>query len=132
MRNKTRNGTTLVELLVCLVFLATTVGSMCYAIAQAQNVAANAGDRLLVMGAVMDQIEAQRSTALTTALTTGTTTTTKTGVVWTSINLTTAISLVSGYTDLYKVDVTGTWGNSTIPTRNGSIEVITYMRAPHV
>jgi hypothetical protein len=100
---------------------------------QAQVSAMNARERLIVMGMVQDEIDKQRSLARTTALTTGTTTSTQTSSsVYTNIALTDAITLVSGYTDLYQVDITATWGDKTLMLyRTGTIEVITYMRAPH-
>lgn len=129
MRRK--RGTTLVEILVSLVFLSLAIGPMVACVSQAQSAALNAQERYYVLGKVRDVIEAQRANALGALLTTGTTTTTANGI-WTPVTITTTIAGVSGYSDLYSVDVKATWGNATIPNRGGTIEIITYMRGLHV
>ncbi len=132
MRGNRARGFTVIELLASLTFLSLCAGPMVTAISNGEMLALNAQDRALVLGTIMDQIDTKRSTALTTALTTGTTNSTVTvSGVYTTVALTTVISLVSGYSDLYSIDVKGSWGNQTIPNRNGSIEIITYVRAPH-
>lgn len=132
-RRSKKRGTTLVELMACLVFLSLAVYPMLACITGSQTRALNAQDRLLVLGALEDKIETQRGIALTLALTTGTTssTTTPTGLV-SSLTITQTITLVTGYSDLYQVSETGTWGSAVLPWRNGSMTISTYMRAPHV
>jgi hypothetical protein len=90
-------------------------------------------DEMWVEGVVLDQIETERTAALSAALTTGTTTTTKTPTgMSATITLQTIIALVSGYTDLYSVQVTGTWNDVLVNSHSSSIVLTTYMRAPHV
>ncbi len=94
--------------------------------AQTQN-------QMWVEGAVLDQIETERSVALSSALTPGTTvsTVTPTGMP-SSVTLTTVIAKVSGYGDLYSVQVTGSWSNELVNGNTTTVTVTTYMRAPHV
>ena len=132
-RLKKMRGTTLVELLACLVFLSVAVYPMLACISGSQIRSQNAEDRLIVLGMVQDQIEKQRGNALTLALVPGTSTSTTTPASMTTpVTLTTTIALVSGYTDLYSVSASATWGTSVTPWRTGTISLVTYMRAPHV
>ena len=86
-----------------------------------------------VEGVVQDAIETQRATAYSSALTAGTATTTSTPTgMSVTVTVKTVVSLVSGYSDLYSVAVTGTWSDTIINDTTGSISVTTYMRAPHV
>jgi prepilin-type N-terminal cleavage/methylation domain-containing protein len=128
-----RRGFTLIEMLACIVFLGVTVYPILGCITQSQARELNAQDQMTVLGLIQDQIEGQRAIAYTTALTTGTTNTTPTPTGMTAtVTLSRVITLVSGYTDLYQVQVTGTWTNTAVPNRNGSITLTTMMRAPHV
>lgn len=127
-----QSGTTLVELLATLVFLSLCVAPMLAAITSTQSTAASSSDRMLVMAVVADAIESYRGTAETYSLTpSGTSTQVTVAGVYTKVQLNKTVSLVSGYTDLYLVTVTASWGSATMPNRNGSITVSTYMRAPH-
>jgi hypothetical protein len=120
-----------VELMACLVFLSLAVYPMLACISGATARSMNAQERMVVLGLVEDQLESCRSTARTSALTLGTTTTTLTpGTVYTPVIVTKVISAVAGYTDLFQVAVTATWGSATLPNRNGSITLTAYMRAP--
>jgi len=128
-----KRGTTLIELMCCLVFLSLAVYPMLACISGSQIRSQNAEDRMIVLGLVQDQIEKQRGIALTLALTTGTTTSTTTPTSMTTpVTVTTTISLVAGTTDEYLVSVSATWGSAVNPWRNGTISIATYMRAPHV
>lgn len=92
-----------------------------------------AQDQMWVMGEVQDAIETQRATAYSSALTAGTTTTHSTpGGMSVSVTVTTTIALVTGYSDLYSVAVTGTWQDTILNNNTGTITLTTYMRAPHV
>lgn len=133
MKRQRKRGTTLVELMCCLVFLSLAVYPMFACITGSQARAMNAQDRLLAYALVQDKIETQRATALTTALTVGTSSATSTPTTMTTpVTVTTTIALVAGYTDLYSVTVSATWGTPVLPWRNGNISLATYMRAPHV
>src|SRR5579862_3180875 len=104
------HGFTLVELLACLAFLSLAVYPMLSCITWSLKTAQRTQDEMWVEGVVLDQIETERTVALSSALTTGTTSTTKTPTgMSVSITLQTVIALVTGYTDLYSVQVTGTW-----------------------
>jgi len=128
-----KQGTTLIELMCCLVFLSLAVYPMLACISGSQVRSQRAEDRMIALGLVQDQIEKQRGIALTLALTTGTTTTTTTPTSMTTpVTVTTTISLVAGYTDLYLVSVSASWGTAVTPWRVGTLSLATYMRAPHV
>jgi len=128
-----KRGTTLVELLCCLVFLSLAVYPMLACISGSQIRSQNAEDRLIAIGLIQDQIEKQRGNALTLVLVPGTTVTTTTPTSMTTpVTVTTAISTTAGYTDLYTVAVTASWGTPVTPWRNGNVTIATYIRAPHV
>ena len=132
-RKRVKSGFTLVELLCCLAFLSLAVYPMLSCITYSIKSVLRAQDQMMVMGLVQDAIENQRATAYTSALTPGTTSTTSTPTgMLESVTVTTTIALVSGYTDLYSVQVTGTWQDASINGTTGTITVTTYMRAPHV
>ena len=119
--------------MACLVFLSVAIYPMLTCLTQAQADSYNAQERMIVMGLIQDQFETQRTIANGSALTTGTTVSTQNPAgVYTSVSMTTVIALVTGYTDLFSVQVTASWGNATLPNRNGTITLTTYMRAPHV
>lgn len=133
MRRGRTHGFTLVELLACLAFLSLAVYPMLSCITWSLKTALRTQDEMWVEGVVLDQIETERTAALSAALTTGTTTTTKTPTgMSATITLQTIIALVSGYTDLYSVQVTGTWNDVLVNSHSSSIVLTTYMRAPHV
>jgi len=134
MRARTRNrGFTLIELLACLAFLSLAVYPMLSCITWSLKTALRTQDQMWVEGVVLDQIETERTIALSSALTVGTTSTNKTPTgMSVSVTVQTVIALVSGYSDLYSVQVTGTWNDVLMNKNSSSIVLTTYMRAPHV
>ncbi|HEY3780959.1 MAG TPA: type II secretion system protein [Fimbriimonadaceae bacterium] len=132
-KRRKKGGFTLVEMLACLAFLSLAIYPMLTCITWSLKTALQTQDRMWVEGLVQDSIETQRGTALTSALTAGTTTTanTPTGMSCT-VTVKTVIALVSGYTDLYSVTVTGTWTDAVFNKNQSTITLVTYMRAPHV
>jgi len=126
-------GFTLVEMLACLTFLSLSVYPMLSCITYSIKSVLRAQDQMMTMGLVQDAIETQRSNAYSAALTPGTTTTnsTPTGMS-VSVQVTTVITLMTGYSHLYSVAVTGTWQDTITNGTTGTITITTYMEAPHV
>ena len=130
---KEKRGTTLVELLVCLTFLSLTVYPMLSCVTYSIRNSQRSQEQMVVMGLIQDALDTQRATALSSALTAGTTSVNYTPTTTnTQVTVTTTIALVTGYTDLYQVTVTGTWNDATVNFNNSSLVISTYMRAPHV
>ncbi len=133
VRARRRKGFTLIELLACLTFLSLAVYPMLSCITWSIKTALRTQDQMWVEGVVLDKIESERATALSSALTTGTTTSTSTPTGMSAVvTLTTVIALVSGYTDLYSVQVTATWTDALMNGNLSTVTITTYMRAPHV
>lgn len=123
----------MIELLCCLAFLSLAVYPMLSCITWSIKTALRTQNQMWVEGLVLDKIESERAIALTSALTAGTTVTnsTPTGMS-SSVTLTTVIAKVTGYADLYSVQVTGSWNNELVNANTSTVTVTTYMRAPHV
>jgi hypothetical protein len=116
-----------------MAFLSLAVYPMLSCITWSIKTALRTQNQMWVEGAILDKIESERAVALTSALTTGTTTTSSTPTGMSSaVTLVTVIAKVTGYTDLYSVQVTGTWNNELVNGNSSSVTVTTYMRAPHV
>jgi type II secretory pathway pseudopilin PulG len=127
------DGTTLVELLVAVVFIGICVSSIVSCVTNAAARAVYARRRILMLGQARSAIESSRSTARTTALTTGAPIFILSGIAGFTgtATMTKTTTLVSGYTNLYKVNVTINWTEKALGiNRPDSIVMETWMRAP--
>ena len=125
-------GTTLVELLVAVVFIGICVSSIVSCVTNAAARSVYARRRILVLGQARTQIEQCRSTAKTSALTPGTTVLPMaiTGFTGTP-TMTKTITLISGYTNLYKVNISISWTEKSLgANRTDTVVMETWMRAP--
>lgn len=126
-----KRGTTLVEVMVALVFLGICASTLLAAVNRSQITASVAQDRLAAFSLAQAQIQAIRATARTAALSPGITASSATvPTISTQVAVTKTITAVPGYSDLFKVQIQATWGDSSNPTRAGRAVVSTIMRAP--
>lgn len=126
------NGTTLVELLVAVVFIGICVSSIVGSVTNAAARAVYARRRILILGQARNALEQCKATAKKSALTPGTTINiwSPTGFTGTA-TCTQTITLISGYTNLYKVNETVTWTEKALGiNRSDSMVLETWMRAP--
>ena len=124
---------TLVELLVAVVFIGICVSSIISCVTNAAARAVYARRRVILLGYARSAIESTRSSAKASALTTGLTMSVISGVpgFTGSATLSKNITLQSGYTNLYKVNVTINWTEKALGiNRSDSMVLETYMRAP--
>ena len=126
------SGTTLVELLVAVVFIGICVSSIVSCVTNSAARSVYARRRILILGQARSALENSKSTAKTSALTPGTTFSVVSVSGFSgSATLTKTISLVSGYTNLYKVNVSITWTEKALGmNRSDSMTMETWMRAP--
>jgi hypothetical protein len=88
--------------------------------------------RILMLAAARTELEKTKAAGRTLALVVGNTTTPVVATGFTgSATLAKSISLIAGYTNLYKVTVSITWVEKTGgPNRNDSLTLETWMRSP--
>ena len=125
-------ATTLVELLVAVVFIGICVSSIVACVETSNKRDVYARRRILMLAAARASIEKSRSQAKSAALTTGITTASANTAGFTgSAILTKSITLISGYSNLYKVNVAVTWTEPAQGVnRSDSLILETWMRAP--
>jgi type II secretory pathway pseudopilin PulG len=127
------HGTTLVELLVALVFLGLTVSAMLTSIASAQSRADLAKQRAIALGVAEDDLAAARSSANKGVIAPGTTTTTKSIAGMPTLTIKRVVVLAAGFIDLYNVTTTVSFTRSVFRVnRTESIVLATMMRVPDV
>jgi type II secretory pathway pseudopilin PulG len=125
-------GTTLVELLIAVVFLAICTSSILACVWNSQTQGTYANRRSAVLAAIQAQIYTARGQARLGSLTPGATTTpTAVQGLSSSLGVTTTISLWPGYTNLYLVTVSASWTEeSRGVNRSDSLSISTLVRAP--
>ena len=126
------NGTTLVELLVAVVFIGICVSAILSCVTNAAARSVYARRRVLILGQVRTAIEQSRATARTTALAPGNSISVLSIPGFTgSATMTKTTSLVAGYTNQYKVNVTVNWTEKALGiNRSDSMVMEAWMRAP--
>lgn len=120
-------GSSLIELLIAVIFLGIGATTIVSAVSTGATRALYAKHRETALALVQNQIDAVRITSRTSSLTVGTTVTTGgASNIPAGVTVTTTISLVSGYTNLYDVAITATWPEKS---KTDSLKVETYVRA---
>lgn len=123
----------MVELLVAVVFMGICVSSIVASVQTSNKRDVYARRRILMLAQARASIEASRATARTTALTTGITTANPVTAGFSgSASLIKTIALVSGYTNLYRVNIQISWTEPAAQgtDRSDSLILETWMRAP--
>lgn len=126
-------GTTLVELLVAVVFIGICVSPIVTCVTNAAARAVYARRRILMLGQARPAIETSKATARTSALTPGSQVFVLSGIsgFTGTATMTKTITIVAGYTSLYKVNVTINWTEKALGiNRSDSMVMETVMRAP--
>jgi hypothetical protein len=116
-----------------VVFIGICVSSIVNCVTNAAARAVYARRRILMLGQARTAIESCKSTAKTSALTSGTTFFTLSGIsgFTGSATMTRTISLVSGYTNLYRVNISISWSEKALGiNRNDTLVTEAWMRAP--
>jgi Tfp pilus assembly protein PilV len=126
------DGTTLVELLVAVVFIGICVTAIVNSVTNAGSRAVYGRRRILMLSVARAELERAKSTAKTTALTPGTTFFSVNAAGFTGTGTETkTIALISGYTNLYKVTVSIAWTEKALGiNRSDSLALETWVRAP--
>lgn len=123
----------MVELLVAVVFIGICVSSIVNCVQTSNKRDVYARRRILMLAQARASIEASRATARTTALTTGVTVANPVTAGFTgTASLIKTTSLISGYANLYKVNVQISWSEPAAQgdNRSDSLTLETWMRAP--
>lgn len=121
-------GTTLVELLICVIFLGLCAAAMLNAVSAAGRQASIAEEKLLALAVAKNELANAQAAAKTGTIVVGTTTTnpTDTGIKY-PVSVKTVISAVSGYSDLYQVSSQVTWTADTGAALSGQVTLETYV-----
>lgn len=122
------------EVMVAVVFLSLCSAGILQSVTTAQNRASVAQDRLYALTLAQNTLDTVRRTAKTSALTPAITSTSpsNSGLPGT-VTLKQTITAVSGYTNLYSIQVKVTWGSVTLPkNRSSNLTIETILRAPDV
>ena len=121
-------GTTLVELLICVIFLGLCAAAMLNAVGAASRQASVAEEKLLALATAKNQIAQQQAAARDGTLAVGTSTTnpTDTGIRF-PVTVTTTVSAVGGYTDLYQVLTRVSWVSDIGAEHSGAVQLQTYV-----
>lgn len=131
-RGTGRRGTTLAELLVAIAFIGVCAGAILACVTSSSTRSTHAKRRAIVLAQLQSEIEQVRSTAKSSSLTTGTVNTTPAMSGFTgTANMSRSITLVSGYTNLYRVLVQMNWTEQTSSgQRSETLLLETNVRAP--
>jgi Tfp pilus assembly protein PilV len=126
------DGTTLVELLVAVVFIGICVGSIVNCVTNAAARSVYGRRRILMFSVVRSEIERAKASAKSAALTPGTTFFSVSMAGFTGSGTETkTIALISGYTNLYKVNISITWTEKALGiNRSDLMTMETWTRAP--
>lgn len=122
-------GTTLVELMVCVIFLGLCAGAMLNSIGTAGRQSSIAEERILGVTLAKNELDKARAMARANTLVVGTTTTnpTNTGIKY-PVTVTTTVSVAPpGNQDLYLVHAVVSWTSDTTQDHSGSIALDTYV-----
>jgi Tfp pilus assembly protein PilV len=125
-------GTTLVELLVAVVFIGICVSALVACVSAGDKSSTNGRRRILMLAQARTEIEKSRSLARAAALSPSVVSYNAATSGFTgSATLSKQTTLISGYTNLYKVTVTISWVERSYGvSRNDSLTLETWMRAP--
>ncbi len=128
IRISSRAGTTLVELMVCLVFIGLCSAAMVNAIGAASRQASIAEEKLLALATAKTELAKAQVNARDNAIVVGTTTTypSDTGIRY-PVTVRTVISPVGTYADLYLVSTLVSWESNTGREHSGKVELQTYV-----
>jgi len=123
-------GTTLVEVLVSLTFLAAVILAILTGVSQSNRRAGMAGRRNAVLTALQSRLAEIRSTADSASLVQGSS---EFSIELPSssdlVSAKQAVSLVAGYSDLYSVSLVATWYEDA---KSQSLSLKSLVRAPNV
>ena len=126
-------GTTLVELLVAVVFIGICVSSIVTCVTNAAARSVYGRRRILMLAQARAAIESSKASAKSSSLSTGTFISALSGIqgFTGTATMTKTVNLVTGYTNLYKVNVTISWTEKALGiNRSDSLVLETWMRAP--
>lgn len=128
MRLRKLTGTTLVELLVCVIFLGLCSAAMLNAVGAASRQAAVAEEKLLALATAKNELAAKQAAARNGTLVVGSATSnpSDTGIKY-PVTVQTDVSPVTGYTDLYLVSARVTWVSDVGAEHSGSVKLQTYV-----
>jgi len=127
-----RAGTTLIELVVAAAFLGIAAGIVFESVSGNAASMDYANRRLAALDLARDQLDASRSAGRTAALAVGTTTTqVSIPSLTTKVTVTQTIAQVSGYTNLFSVQVVSSWTElGTGTPRTDSVTLSSNVEAP--
>lgn len=125
-------GTTLVELLVAVVFIGVCVSSILACVTTSGTRAIYARRRMLMLAQARSEIEKTKAQGRTASLTAANTTTSAVVPGFTgTASMAKSVALVTGYTNLYRITVSITWTERGVGTsRSDSLSLETWTRSP--
>lgn len=128
MLGNARRGTTLVELLVCAVFLGLCSAAMLGAIGAASRSSSVAEEKLIAAILAKNELDKARAAAAQGTLTVSNTTTnpTDTGIKY-PVKVQTVVVAVTGVADLYLVRTRVSWTSDTSNEHSGYVDLETYV-----
>lgn len=121
----------MVELMLAVLLLSICASAIIQAVSQTGKRANMAGQKALILVEAQNWIENCRAKGKLRTLVAGTSSVqiAVTGVPF-PVTRTTSISLVSGYTDLFKVSVTMSWNANTTADQSGSLTLESKVISP--
>lgn len=123
-------GTTLVELLVCVVFLGLCSAAMLGAIGTASRSSSIAEEKLIALTLAKNELDQARAAAAKGTLTVSNVTTNPTGTgIKYPVTVQTIATTVGGVTDLYYVRTRVSWASDTGNEHSGKVDLETYVVA---
>lgn len=123
-----RRATTLVELLVCVVFIGLCASAMLGAIGTSSRSSSVAEEKLIGLTLAKNQLDQARADARAGTLSTGTTTTNPTGTgIKYPVTVQRVISAVGGTADLFLVRATVSWVSDIGAQHSGQVALETYV-----
>lgn len=121
-------GTTLVELLVCVVFLGLCSAAMLGAIGTASRSSSIAEEKLIALTLAKNELDQARAAAAKGTLTVSNVTTNPTGTgIKYPVTVQTIATTVGGVTDLYYVRTRVSWASDTGNEHSGKVDLETYV-----
>lgn len=128
MLGNARGGTTLVELLVCVVFIGLCSAAMLGAMGSASRSSSIAETKLLALTLAKNELDKARAAGGAGTISVGTSTTTPTGTgIKYPVTVQRQITSVAGVPDLYFVRARVTWTSSVGSEHSGQVTVETYV-----
>lgn len=121
-------GTTLVELLVCVVFLGLCSAAMLGAIGTASRSSSVAEEKLIALTLAKNELDQARAAAAKGTLTVSNVTTNPTGTgIKYPVTVQTIATTVGGVNDLYYVRTRVSWASDTGNEHSGKVDLETYV-----